>query len=119
MWTRKGDVEVPHAERALADKESARWLATVDQAKDVLAAARMITVINDREGDFYAHWARTPEAHVHLLSRVMHDHALITGDTLRKAVKGVAFSGKAVDGHSNMCRCPSPQAGRGTHIPTL
>jgi hypothetical protein len=56
----------------------------------------MITVINDREGDFYAHWARTPEPNVHLLSRVMHDHALAGGGTLRKAVKRVPFSAKAV-----------------------
>jgi len=96
VWTRKGNVKVPHARRALADKESARWLTTAGQAKDVLAQARMITVINDREGDIYAHWTRTPEANVHLLSRVMHDHALVKGGTLRKAVKRVAFSGKAV-----------------------
>jgi hypothetical protein len=96
VWTRKGGVKVPHARRALADKESARWLTTAEQAKDVLAQARMITVINDREGDIYAHWARTPEADVHLLSRVMHDHALVAGGTLRKAVERVPFSGKAV-----------------------
>jgi len=96
VWTRKGDVKVPHARRALADKESARWVTTAAQAKDVLAPASMITVINDREGDFYAHWACTPEAHVHLLSRVMHDHALVKGGTLRKEVKRVPFSAKAV-----------------------
>src|SRR5947209_6221487 len=72
VWTRKGDVQVPHAQRTLADKESSRWVTTAEQAKDVLAQARMITVINDREGDFYAHWARTPGPGVHLLSRVMH-----------------------------------------------
>jgi hypothetical protein len=96
VWTRKGDVKVPHARRILADKESARWLTTATQAKEVLAPARMITVINDREGDIYAHWACTPQAGVHLLSRVMHDHALVKGGTLRKAVKHVPFSGKAV-----------------------
>ena len=96
VWTRTGDVEVPHAQRAVADKESARWIATAAQAKEVLAQARMITVIDDREGDFYAHWARTPEANVHHLSRVMHDHALVKGKTLRKAVKRVPFSATAV-----------------------
>jgi hypothetical protein len=95
IWTRKGDVKIPHAKRALADKESARWLTTAAAAKEVLAQTRMITVINDREGDIYAHWARTPDADVHLLSRVMHDHALVKGGTLRKAVKRVAFSAKA------------------------
>jgi hypothetical protein len=96
VWTRQGKVKVPHGQRALADKESARWVTTAEEAKEVLAQARMITVIDDREGDFYAHWARTPGPGVHHLSRVMHDHALVKGGTLRKAVKRVAFSAKAV-----------------------
>jgi hypothetical protein len=96
VWTRRGDVKVPHGQRSLADKESARWVTTATEAKEVLAQARLITVINDREGDFYAHWALTPCPNVHHLSRVMHDHALVKGGTLRKAVKRVAFSGKAV-----------------------
>lgn len=96
VWTRQGDVKVPHAQRALEDKESLRWLATADQAKATLASARMITVINDREGDFYAHWARTPGEHVHLLSRVMHDHALVDGGTLRRAAARTPFCAQAV-----------------------
>lgn len=96
IWTRKGKVKIPHEQRTLANKESGRWLTTAEKAKEVLAPARMITVINDREGDIYAHWARTPDAHVHLLSRVMHDHSLVKGKTLRKAVKSVPFSAKAV-----------------------
>jgi hypothetical protein len=96
IWTRKKDVKIPHAKRALADKESHRWLTTAEQAKGVLAQARMVTVINDREGDIYAHWARTPEEGIHLLSRLMRDHALVKGGTLRKAVKRVPYRAKAV-----------------------
>jgi Transposase DDE domain len=96
IWTRRGKVKVPHEKRCLADKESARWVTTAEEAKEVLTAARMITVINDREGDIYAHWARTPEADVHLLSRVMHDHALVKGGTLYKAVRQVPFSAQVV-----------------------
>jgi hypothetical protein len=96
VWTRKGTVKTPHGERALADKESARWLTAAEQGKDVLAAARMITVIDDREGDFYAHWALTPGDNVHHLSRAMHDHALVGGGTLYKAVERTPFCDKAV-----------------------
>jgi len=96
VWTRKGAVEVPHGMRALCEKESSRWLTTAEQAKEVLSQARMVTVLDDREGDFYAHWALTPAGNVHHLSRVMHDHALVKGGTLRKAVKRVAYSAKAV-----------------------
>jgi hypothetical protein len=96
LWTRAGNVKTPHGERALEDRESARWLATAAQAKEVLAQARMVTVINDREGDIYAHWARTPGERVHLLSRVMRDHALVQGGTLRQAVTRAACCAKAV-----------------------
>lgn len=60
VWTRRGKVKSPHDQRELADKESARWVTTAEQGCEVLAAARMITVINDREGEFFAHWALTP-----------------------------------------------------------
>ena len=96
VWTRAEERKAPHAQRVLADKESRRWVDTATQAKEVLAQARMITVINDREGDFYAHWARTPDDNTHLLSRVMHDHAVVGGGTLRKAAKRVEFSAKAI-----------------------
>lgn len=96
VWTRKGKAKIPHEQRALADKESARWVTAAEQGRDVLADARMITVINDREGDFFAHWALTPAENVHLLSRAMHDHALVEGGTLYQAVERARFCDKAV-----------------------
>ena len=96
VWTRQGTAETPHGERALADKELARWLTTAEQGKDVLAEADMITVIDDREGDFYAHWALTPGDNVHHLTRAMHDRALVGGTTLYKAIERTAFCDKAV-----------------------
>lgn len=86
VWTRSDEAKTPHAQRRLTDKESARWIATAEQAKDTLAAARMITIVDDREGDFYAHWALTPAANVHLLTRLMNDHALHKGGTVRTAL---------------------------------
>src|SRR5262245_11145617 len=96
VWTRRGKVKTPHDERELANKESARWVTTAEQGSEVLAAARMITVVNDREGEFFAHWALTPGDNVHLLTRAMHDHALVDGHTLYQAVERARFSDKAV-----------------------
>jgi hypothetical protein len=96
VWTRRGKAKITHEKRALADKESARWVTTAEQGRDVLAAARMITMVNDREGDFFAHWALTPTDNVHLLSRAMHDHSLLDGGTLYQAVERARFCGKAV-----------------------
>jgi hypothetical protein len=86
VWNRPGEVDTPHAERRLADKESMRWIATAEAAKETLAAARLVTVIDDREGDFYAHWALTPTATVHLLTRLRADHAVLAGGTVRTAL---------------------------------
>lgn len=96
VWTRKGKVKKPHELRDLADKESARWVTTAEQGCEVLAAARMVTVVNDREGEFFAHWALTPGDNVHLLTRAMHDHSLVDGRTLYQAVERVRFCDKAV-----------------------
>jgi hypothetical protein len=79
IWTRQGRVAVPHEKRRPQEKESWRWISTAKQAKNVLSAAAMITVIDDREGDIYAKWASLPGQNFHLLTRSMHDRALVGG----------------------------------------
>lgn len=91
VWTRGAEELPPHASRPLSAKESRRWVETAEAAKPVLARAGMVSAITDREGDFFVMWARVPDGRFHLLSRVMHDHALTTGGTLRGAVQAVAF----------------------------
>ncbi len=95
VWTRRGTVATSHARRCLADKESARWPATVDAARPVLAAAATVTIVNDREGEFFAHWCRTPGGTVHLLTRLMHDHAVAAGGSVRGAIAARPFAGRA------------------------
>jgi Transposase DDE domain len=82
VWTREGRVEVPHAERLLADKESERWLNTAETAKGVLAGAALVTEISDRESDIYAKWARVPAPGFHILTRAMHDRPVQGGAKL-------------------------------------
>ena len=96
IWTRTGDVETPHARRPLTEKESARWITTAAHAKQTLAGAAMITLVSDRESDFYAHWAHSPAANVHLLTRLMNDHAVTEGGSVRKALPRLAVAGRAV-----------------------
>jgi hypothetical protein len=79
IWTRDGLVEVPHAKRPLAEKESERWLSTAEAAKAVLAKAACVTVIADRESDIYDGWAKLPEADFHLLTRAMSDRRIEGG----------------------------------------
>ncbi|MBY5365454.1 MAG: IS4 family transposase [Rhizobium sp.] len=91
VWTRGSEELTPHAERPLNEKESRRWVETAEAAKLVLSRAARVTAIADREGDFFIMWARLPDRRFDLLSRVMHDHALIDGSKLRRAVETVAF----------------------------
>ena len=82
LWTRSGRVAVPHEKRLPEDKESWRWISTAERAKDVLAAAAMVTVIDDREGDIYAKWASVAAQNFHLLTRSMHDRVLAGGTSM-------------------------------------
>lgn len=79
IWTRQGRVKVRHERRPLEEKESERWVSTANTAKEVLAAAAMVTVIDDREGDLYAKWASVAGPNFHLLTRSMHDRILANG----------------------------------------
>jgi len=87
VWTRKGRIVIPHTERALKDRESERWVCTGIDAKKVLADAAMVTIIGDRESDFFSAWATLPGTNVHLISRAMHDRCLADGSSLFAASK--------------------------------
>ena len=96
IWTRQGDVEIPHAERPLEEKESERWVDTAKQARESLAGAAMITLVADRESEFYANWALSPAANVHMLTRLMKDRAVVKGGTVRKALSHLPVAARAV-----------------------
>lgn len=65
IWNRDTDELAPRRSRATADKESQRWLDTTARASEVLAAASSITVVSDRESDFFEHFAcRPPNTHL-------------------------------------------------------
>ena len=93
VYTRKGRVEVPHAKRKLADKESRRWIDTAAAAKTVLAQAACVTVVGDRESDIYF-WATLPDDSFHLLTRVMHDRAVAGAGLLSSAAAILPFVGE-------------------------
>jgi hypothetical protein len=79
VWTRKGLVQTPHALREAKDKESWRWSSTAARAKTVLAKAREVTVVADRESDIYTEWAELPGPNFHLLTRAVRDRRIRGG----------------------------------------
>jgi hypothetical protein len=95
VWTRTGRVAKPHRDRRLGERESARWLRCADQAKSILQAAVMVTVIADRESDIYAEWARLPEPGFHLLTRASVDRKLADGGDLFAAARNFPLAATA------------------------
>ena len=61
VWNR-AEAAGPRRARATADKESQRWLETAAHAGEALAAARSVTIVSDRESDFYELFARRAPA---------------------------------------------------------
>ena len=77
VWNRDEGEVAPRRKRATADKESQRWLDTAARAGEVLAAAKSMTVVSDRESDIYQHFARRP-ANVHLIVRACQNRTIAT-----------------------------------------
>ena len=102
---RPGRVTKPHAERALNDRESRRWSEAAETAKPILARARMVTVVADRESDIYAYWASAPAPDFHLLSRMMKDRRTAGGGTVwKKAAEQPFVAARGVDLPANADR---------------
>jgi hypothetical protein len=94
VWNRPGVNPIPHRERPPEERESMRWLNAAAQAKHVLKSAAMVTVVDDRESDFYAKWASVPETDFHMLTRTMQDRRLAAGDMLFAAAAEFPVAGK-------------------------
>ena len=99
IWNRHGRQRVTKARtRPKAERESRRWGAGAARAGEVLAKARSVTAVMDREGDDYHDFAHRPE-NVHILTRVKHDRKIETGEpgkdmVLSKYVKGLPEAGR-------------------------
>lgn len=68
VWNRADGKVAPRRGRATAAKESQRWIDGNTQAGEVLAQAASITMVSDRESDFYEQFAQRPD-NVHLIIR--------------------------------------------------
>ena len=75
IWTRAAPPVGDRRKRDLAAKESRRWLAAARQAGAVLADARQIIVVGDRESDIYQVFEARPAA-VELVVRVAQNRKL-------------------------------------------
>lgn len=94
FFERSGGRKGKRRDLPVEEKESFRWLEGADQAATVCAAARRITVVEDREGDIYEAFALRPDG-VDLLVRAAQDRSLEDGGQLFAALDALAEAGQA------------------------
>jgi len=85
IWTREAGRVGARRQRAFAEKESARWLDGCTGTAEVLADARSVTMIADRESDIYELFAGRPTG-LGLLVRAAQDRCLADGGRLFAAL---------------------------------
>lgn len=85
LWTRACGPVGPRRDRAVADKESGRWIEGAEIAAARLGRAAQVVVVGDQEADLYAHFARRPPG-VELLVRARHERALWPEGSLVEAL---------------------------------
>lgn len=77
----------------IEEKESNKWLKASLRAREGLAAARSITIIQDREGDIYQQFCVVPDERTHLLVRCRDNRRLADGAKLYDYLEGCPVLG--------------------------
>ena len=90
-WIREENREAKKKEERkqtpIEQKESYRWLDSIEQSKKILTGCEMMTAISDREGDIYEVFSRVPDKRTHLLIRSRDNRRIYTD----KFVEGKLF----------------------------
>lgn len=87
-WTRDPNREVVEQEwkqrekrknQPIEEKESYRWIDSINESKKKLPGCNMLTCISDREGDIYELFASVPDERTHVLIRSRDNRTLEEG----------------------------------------
>lgn len=77
----------------IEDKESYRWISSIEASKQRLPAGCRLTCISDREGDISQLFIRVPDEHTHLLIRSNDNRCLTGGQKLIDHVNNLPIMG--------------------------
>ena len=75
-WDKGTKEERNYQSLPIEEKESYRWLECSNKSKEVLSGAESVTIITDREGDFYEEFVEVPDEKTDLLIRSLHNRKL-------------------------------------------
>jgi len=75
-----------YKKQPIEDKESFKWIRAAKNSKEVLQSAKMITIIEDREGDIYEQFCLIPDEKTHLLIRSRDNRKLADGSFLYESI---------------------------------
>ncbi len=82
-WIRKEDrkpkKQDERKQQPIEQKESYRWLDSIEQSKKILTGCEMMTAISDREGDIYEVFSTVPDHRTHLLIRSRDNRRIAEG----------------------------------------
>lgn len=87
IWTRPVDRLDKHDREykklPIEEKESYRWISSVENSREVLSEADCLPVIADREGDIFGLFAQLPDARTELLIRCCQNRKILEGEGKR------------------------------------
>jgi hypothetical protein len=83
VWNRGREELAPRRKRTTAAKESQRWIESTQRAGEVLAAAASITMVSDRESDFYELFVQRPQ-NVELIVRACQNRRIERAEEARE-----------------------------------
>jgi hypothetical protein len=98
LWHRTEDksnnTTQAYKQQFIEDKESFKWIKACQNSKQVLDSARMVTIIEDREGDIYEQFCLIPDEKTHLLIRSKDNRKLTDGSYLYDTIAKEKVAGK-------------------------
>lgn len=83
LWTRPADRpdkdDRGYKKLPIEEKESYRWISSVESSREVLSDADQLTMIADREGDIFELFAQLPDDRTDLLIRCCQNRKIVEG----------------------------------------
>lgn len=94
VWTRQAASKgTKSRKRPQAERESQRWLSTLEQVQALVPASTQLVVVADREADIYPLFIAPRDERTDLLVRATYDRGLVGGVKLEQVASEVVWQG--------------------------